>query len=112
MATPPSFNRFHGYSVPLYGVFRLEGKPVTICVFFFVSGSGSCTNWVAEEVGDILESKPGLSESDEASATYHGTAPSQGCRESLNIDAATWSQCCGAMDIEIFAATGVTFRNY
>ena len=35
MATPPSFNRFHGYSVPLYGVFRLEGKPVTICAFFF-----------------------------------------------------------------------------
>ena len=40
MATPPNFNGFHGYSVPLYGVIRLEGKPVTICwhlgtAFFF-----------------------------------------------------------------------------
>ena len=31
MATPPNFNGFHGYSVPLYGVMGLEGKPVTIC---------------------------------------------------------------------------------
>ena len=98
MATPPNFNGFHGYSVPLYGVMGLEGKPVTICwhlgtAFFFfpVSGSGSCTNWGAEEVGDIMESKPDLSETDEASARYHRAATHQGCRESWNIDAATWT---------------------